>query len=164
MSTLTDSGVIQEVIDGLVTGEESTLGGAGYVKRLMLRVIEGHILKTTSRLGGRGKIIASVPLEIVYPTVDILTPVDATVTIPNPLVYRSVGAIDVDSVASGNGIVEIEGCWRIFSAGGTAITDPVDSVITIGFGDVDTSTGAIVIDSVADGDGVVKVFGNWSLT
>lgn len=43
----------------------------------------------------------------------ITTPVDTTVTIPTGEVYCSTGAIVVDSVAAGAGIVEINGAWRL---------------------------------------------------
>ena len=43
----------------------------------------------------------------------ITTPVDSTVTIPVGQVYCSSGAIEIDSVAAGDGIVVINGAWRL---------------------------------------------------
>lgn len=43
----------------------------------------------------------------------ITTPVDETITIPGYLTYCSTGAIEIDSVAAGDGIVVINGAWRL---------------------------------------------------
>jgi hypothetical protein len=43
----------------------------------------------------------------------ITTPVDSTITIPYFEQYCSSGGIEVDSVAAGNGIVVINGSWRL---------------------------------------------------
>ena len=43
----------------------------------------------------------------------ISTPVDATETVPFYLTYCSTGAIEIDSVAAGDGIVAINGAWRL---------------------------------------------------
>ena len=44
----------------------------------------------------------------------IITPVDdPTLTIPFYLTYCSTGAIVIDSVAAGDGIVVINGAWRL---------------------------------------------------
>lgn len=43
----------------------------------------------------------------------ITTPVDATVTIPLNTINCSTGAIEIDTVAAGSGIVEINGAWRL---------------------------------------------------
>lgn len=43
----------------------------------------------------------------------ITTPVDSTITIPFYLTYCSTGAIEIDSVAAGDGIVVINGAWRL---------------------------------------------------
>ncbi len=43
----------------------------------------------------------------------VTTPVDATVTIPGNTPYCSSGAIEIDSVAVGSGIVAINGIWRL---------------------------------------------------
>lgn len=43
----------------------------------------------------------------------ISTPVDTTITIPGYLTYCSTGAIEIDSVAAGDGIVDINGAWRL---------------------------------------------------
>jgi len=53
----------------------------------------------------------------VYPTwacnASITTPIDATITIPVFNQYCSSGAIVIDSVAAGDGIVVINGSWRL---------------------------------------------------
>ena len=46
-------------------------------------------------------------------TAQISTPVDTTVTVPVGQVYCSTGAIEIDSIAAGDGIVEINGAWRL---------------------------------------------------
>jgi hypothetical protein len=46
-------------------------------------------------------------------TASITTPVDTTVSIPSYLTYCSTGAIVIDSVAAGDGIVVINGAWRL---------------------------------------------------
>jgi len=43
----------------------------------------------------------------------ISTPVDSTITVPVGQVYCSTGAIEIDSVAAGDGIVVINGAWRL---------------------------------------------------
>jgi len=43
----------------------------------------------------------------------ISTPVDSTITVPVGQVYCSSGAIEIDSVAAGDGIVVINGAWRL---------------------------------------------------
>lgn len=43
----------------------------------------------------------------------ISTPVDTTITVPVWQVYCSSGAIEIDSIAAGDGIVEINGAWRL---------------------------------------------------
>jgi hypothetical protein len=43
----------------------------------------------------------------------ISTPVDTTITVPVGQVYCSTGAIVIDSVAVGSGIVQINGAWRL---------------------------------------------------
>ena len=43
----------------------------------------------------------------------ITTPVDTTETIPYPRTYCSTGGIEIDSVAAGDGIVVINGAWRL---------------------------------------------------
>jgi len=43
----------------------------------------------------------------------ITTPVDSTITVPFWLTYCSTGAIEIDSVAAGTGIVVINGAWRL---------------------------------------------------
>lgn len=43
----------------------------------------------------------------------ITTPVDSTVTVPAHLTYCSSGAIEIDSVALGDGIVVVNGAWRL---------------------------------------------------
>ena len=43
----------------------------------------------------------------------ITTPLDTTVSIPFYLTYCSTGAIEIDSVAAGSGIVVINGAWRL---------------------------------------------------
>lgn len=158
MSTLTDSGVIQEVIAELYTGDEPTLAGAGYVKRLMIRVIEGTLPKTLSRLGGRGKIIASVPNAIMYPTTQIVTPVDSEITVPATETYGSFGEITIDSVAAGDGNVIVDGCWNVVGVSDLTITDPVVTTITVSGSAV--SSGALTVDT----SGQIRMFGLWTLT
>ena len=43
----------------------------------------------------------------------ITTPIDATVTINLNTINCSTGAIVIDSVAAGSGIVQINGAWRL---------------------------------------------------
>lgn len=43
----------------------------------------------------------------------IATPIDATVTINHNTINCSTGAIVIDSVAAGDGIVVINGAWRL---------------------------------------------------
>lgn len=43
----------------------------------------------------------------------IATPIDATVTINLNTINCSTGAIEIDSVAAGSGIVQINGAWRL---------------------------------------------------
>ncbi len=43
----------------------------------------------------------------------ITTPVDTTQTVPFYLTHCSTGAIEIDSVAAGAGIVVINGAWRL---------------------------------------------------
>lgn len=43
----------------------------------------------------------------------VTTPIDTTVTITTTGVTCSTGAIEIDSVAAGNGIVIINGIWRL---------------------------------------------------
>lgn len=43
----------------------------------------------------------------------ITTPVDTTQSIPFYLTYCSTGAIEIDSVVLGDGIVVINGAWRL---------------------------------------------------
>jgi len=43
----------------------------------------------------------------------ITTPIDATVTIALNTINCSTGAIDIDTVAVGSGIVDINGTWRL---------------------------------------------------
>jgi hypothetical protein len=46
-------------------------------------------------------------------TGSITTPIDATVTINLNTINCSTGAIVIDSVAAGSGIVQINGAWRL---------------------------------------------------
>ena len=43
----------------------------------------------------------------------ITSPIDATVTINHNTINCSTGAIEIDSVAVGSGIVQINGAWRL---------------------------------------------------
>jgi hypothetical protein len=59
---------------------------------------------------------AGGPLDLNYATcsAQITTPVDdPTLTVPFYLTYCSTGAIVIDSVAAGSGIVQINGAWRL---------------------------------------------------
>ena len=51
--------------------------------------------------------------EIIPCASSITTPVDETLTIPAGEVQCSTGAIEIDSVAAGDGIVVINGFWRL---------------------------------------------------
>lgn len=51
--------------------------------------------------------------EIVACAANITTPIDSTVTVPGGEAHCSTGAIVIDSVAAGVGIVEINGAWRL---------------------------------------------------
>lgn len=51
--------------------------------------------------------------EIVACAGSVGTPVDTTLTIPTGEAYCDSGAIEIDSVAAGSGIVEINGAWRL---------------------------------------------------
>lgn len=44
---------------------------------------------------------------------NISSPVDATETVPVGQVYCSSGAVEIDSVAAGDGIVVVNGFWRL---------------------------------------------------
>lgn len=56
----------------------------------------------------------NLKLERIIPcALTISTPVDATITVPVDTPYCSSGAIEVDSVAVGSGIVVINGVWRL---------------------------------------------------
>jgi hypothetical protein len=46
-------------------------------------------------------------------TGSITTPIDSTITVPLDDIYCSGGAIVIDTVAAGSGIVQINGAWRL---------------------------------------------------
>jgi len=51
--------------------------------------------------------------EIVACSGSVGTPVDSTVTIPAGEAWCDSGAIEIDSVGAGDGIVVINGAWRL---------------------------------------------------
>ncbi len=53
------------------------------------------------------------PLEYRFCQGSIGTPVDSTQTVAADTVTCSSGAIEIDSVAAGTGIVEVYGVWRL---------------------------------------------------
>ena len=68
-------------------------------------IVSPGIRRSTGTLAAR--------INVLPCTAQITTPVDATETIPPAKVYCSTGAIEIDSVAAGVGIVEINGAWRL---------------------------------------------------
>lgn len=56
---------------------------------------------------------AGVALDYLACSGTITTPVDTTITVPFNLTYCSSGAIEIDSVAAGDGIVVLYGAWRL---------------------------------------------------
>lgn len=92
-------------------------------------------------------------------TRNITTPIDVTDTIQSYETACSSTAIEIDSIAAGNGIVVVNGTWRLSGY----LLSPIDTTVTVNVNENVYSSGAIEIDSVAPGIGIVIINGTWRL-
>lgn len=168
MSNLTPTATVRNVLAEAQAGtfdfnNEQRIGSAGYIRGVMYDVISGVYERPTNCYGMRGWVMSQIPVAILDATDRIVTPVDSTKTVTANRVTLSTGAIEVDSVAAGDGIVVVNGAWIIYGTTEETIVTPVDSTISVEADHEHFSTGAIEIDSVAAGDGIVIVDGIWTI-